>query len=144
LGVGNTRKTRAQQFAEYLRGKGWTVYLKTKGRKNVDHDKKQLLFQNILREGKDNFGSDKHDYRFPVLRINAINCAPLWTSMANCPAKTGGHGQTIKDKSAERKNSKVLPQHAPHLSDALDALVWGLFAQLLRAIGVSLPDSTFS
>jgi hypothetical protein len=144
LGVGNTRKTRAQQFATYLRAKGWTVYIKTKGRKNIDHDKKQLLFQNILREGKDTFGRDKHDYRFPLLRINALNCAALWTSMANCPAKTGGHGQTTKDKGAERKGSKVLPQHAPHLSDALDAAVWGLFAQLLKAIGVVLPDSTFS
>lgn len=138
--VGNSRKTRAQQFAEILKRHGFKVILKTKGKKNVDHDKKKLLWENILREGIDLLGKDKHDIRFPYFRMNMLNCANLWTSMSNTPAKSGREGAIGKDKRSELRSSNVLPQNATHLGDALDSPVWGLFAQLLRSLGVSIPD----
>jgi hypothetical protein len=138
--IGNSRKTRAQQFADVLRKHKFKVILKTKGMRNVSHDKKKTLWENILREGKDAFGRDRHDPRFPYFRMNLINCAPLWTSMANSPAKSGREGETIKDKGSERRSSNVLPQHATHLGDAEDSPVYGMFAGLLRSLGINVPE----
>jgi hypothetical protein len=138
--VGNSRKTRAQQFAEVLKKQGFHVSLKTKGNYNVSHDKRRLLWQNILREGSNGM-FEKHDSRFPTFRINSINCKHLWVSMTNSPVKTNRDGTDTKDKSSENRNSNVLPQHATHFGDAVDSIVWSLFARLLRSLGVILPDS---
>lgn len=139
--IGNSYKTRAQQFADVLRKNGWKVFLKTKYRKNIDTDKRKLLWENILKEGKNQFNEDKHDPRFPYFRINEVNCAQLWTSMANTPAKMGPNNRVTKDKRSESRGSKVLPQHATHLGDAIDSYAWGAFFQCLKAAGIALPDS---
>jgi hypothetical protein len=138
--VGNSRKTRAQQFAAYLRNLGWSVSLQTKGKRNVSHDKKRQLWENILREGKDQWGRERHDPRFPTYRMNILNCAALWTSMKNTPAKMGAEGEVVKNKGSERASSGVLPQHATHGGDAADAHTWGAFHPLLRLLGIEIQD----
>lgn len=140
--TGNTRKTRAQQFQSYLRKLDWNAALKTKGKRNVSTDKKRQLWENIFKEGRDAWGNERHDPRFPTYRMNIIRCAALWTSMKNTGTKLGAEGDVVKNKSSERASSGVLPQHATHGGDAADAHTWGAFHPLLRLIGIDIQDDT--
>lgn len=113
----NSQLSYAKQFAKRLKARGWTVILKTKGGTNPQHAKKYLLWQNTLRE---------LDPRIPVHRFNKSNCRELIASMQNAPAIQGKGSEFVrKDKRSERRAS-VPRQLATDLSDAADALWFGV------------------
>jgi hypothetical protein len=130
--TGIEKRTRAERAKDYLKRRGWAVYLKTQSGKNPLHNLKFMLWELILSEA---------DPRMPRFRINTENCRELLVSMQNAGVIMGGPNEMKKDKSSER-SKKILQQFATHLSDAIDAPIFGLFSQLLRNFGAVLPEST--
>lgn len=61
----------------------------------------------------------------PPVQWNPDNCRDMITSMRLVQIKDGPKG-IAKDKSMERKGSIEDQVHAPHYSDAVDTLVWGV------------------
>jgi hypothetical protein len=126
--TGNTRKTRAEQAATYLRKKGWKVQLCTIGMNNPDHELKHILWNAILQE---------KDPRLPKYRMNKDNCRNLYISMRHAKTKQS-RGIIQKDKSSE-KSSKIQRQHATDLSDANDMPIFDLFYKILTGYSSYLP-----
>jgi hypothetical protein len=132
VGTGNTRNTRAQQFAKMLRAKGWKVQPMTQGYNNPMHEAKRLVWEYILRE---------QDTRFPKFRINLYGARDLYLSMQNAKAKrTGTNNLIVKDKSSERSNNKNR-QHATDLSDAIDSIIFGMYGNRIRQQTSQLPET---
>ena len=128
--VPNSRYTYAQQAKAIFERKGWSVSLRTKGGTNPFHDKKFILWNNMLSE---------NDSRFFRIRINESNCYELKQSMHFAPSAESTSGGVTKDKSSERKKS--LPaEEATDLSDAADSIVWGMFARMINLVDVSYLD----
>lgn len=135
VGTGNTRMTRAQQFAQRLQSKGWRVQPMTQGNANPMHEAKRMLWEVMLKED---------DLRVPKFRVNLFNARDLFISMQNAQAKrNAGTGTVSKDKSGERSTAKNR-QHATDLSDAMDTVVFGMFSSRLRRGKTNLPESKFS
>lgn len=123
VGTGNTRETRAVQFANRLRKAGWRVQPMSRGGKNPEHERKRLIWERLLGET---------DGRLPKFRINTINARDLFISMQNARVKRGGtFGEIRKDKSGETGRNKTR-QHATDLSDAVDMVAFDLFSQKVR------------
>ena len=131
--TGNTKKTRAEQFRDRLRGHGWTVNLMTVGGSNPLHDKKHMVWEAILREDRP---------WLPRFRINKWNCSDTCTSMRFANTKPGRDGEIKKDKSSER-SKKISRQHATDLSDAIDNPIYGMFRDLIRRSVSALPAPSF-
>ncbi len=116
----NSKTTLAQDVENQLRAAGWKVNNKTPNTNNPAHMMKFRLINEILAE--DTFG-------LPIVRINQDNCPNLIISMENAGLKHKGDAFE-KDKSSER--SKVtLQEHATHLSDCFDYLLWWKFSYLI-------------
>jgi hypothetical protein len=130
--TGNTKKTRAEQFRDRLAGRGWKVYLMTKGGSNPLHDSKHHVWETILKEDRP---------WLPRFRINKWNCADTITSMRFAKTKPGRFGEIQKDKSSER-SSKIQRQHATDLSDAIDTPIYAMFKHQVQRAATSLPDSS--
>ena len=127
--TGNSKWTKAEQFANRLRAEGWKVYMMTTGGANMSHDLKHRLWEMLLRGDHPNL---------PAYRMNKPNCRELFISMSNAKAKTNASGGTEKDKSSERSR-KIPRQLATDLSDSQDAAVCGMYIHLLRMVGGYLP-----
>lgn len=132
--TGNTRRTRAQQFAQRLRSKGWTVRLMTKGGTNPDHDKKHKLWEDIFQETNP---------KLPRFRINTANARDLLVAMQNTQVAAGRNGETKKDKSSERRLRSKDRHLATDLTDAIDAPVYGIYRDALRHSS-PLPEARMS
>lgn len=128
--TGHTKATRAEQARKQLTELGWKVHLMTTGTINVEHYKKYLLWQKILKE---------QDRSLPRYRMNRDNCRELYLSMRNAKTKQGSSGEIKKDKSSE-KNSKIPRQEATDLSDANDNAIWSMFNSYLYNSGMLLPS----
>jgi len=128
--TGITKLNRAQLAKQQLEAKGWRVALMTRGQANPEHEKKHVVWSIILKEDNP---------RFPVFRINRGNCRELWISMTNASVKASGTGRIQKDKSSERSSHNR--QYATDLSDAMDTVVYDLFADLLHRSGAFLLES---
>lgn len=128
--TGNTKLTRAQQAEQQLRELGWTVRRMTVQGTNPRHFEKYQLWERIFQET---------DTRLPRFRLNRQNCKELWVSMANAGAKMGLDGSIKKDKRSERSDSKKR-QYATDLSDAMDQPVFGMFNQVMKGFGASIPE----
>lgn len=128
--TGITKLTRAQMAKQQLEKLGWSVRLMTVGGRNPYHGKKQLIWNAILKEDNN---------RLPSFRLNKSNAKDLWISMTNAQAYQGRTDEIRKDKSGERKNN-VNRQHATDLSDAIDAIIYGMFKESLSNLGNSLPS----
>lgn len=134
IGTGNTRMTRAQQFAKRLREKGWRVQPMTQGFNNPMHEAKRLVWENVLKED---------DIRFPKFRINLYNARDLFISMQNAKAKRSGNtNMVVKDKGSEKSNAKNR-QHATDLSDAMDTVLFGMYGNRMRQGANTIPESNF-
>ena len=117
INTANNRLTYAEQIKKKFEQYGWQVVLRTRSRKNTDHEVKYQLWNKILREEDDNL---------PVVRFNIHNCKELWISMINAPAKQGRNETIRKDKKSE--TSKSIDQaHATHFSDTIDIVVVGMY-----------------
>jgi hypothetical protein len=112
-----------QQVIKLLRDNGWNVINKATTRTNPHHDKKYITYARMLN------ARTEHKSRYPVFRINLINCKALIISMENTPTKDTG-GRVGKDKSSE-KNFKKKREQATDGGDSLDQIVYGKYAHLL-------------
>lgn len=119
--VANSKLTYAEQVQQRLEKHGWTVQIMTTGHHNVLHGDKYNLWNAILSNNESNY---------PSFKINLSNCAELWISMQNAPAKQGRNEAIRKDKSSERKKG-FDQEHATHFSDAIDIVVVDLFIDRL-------------
>lgn len=126
----NSRYTLAEEFKRELGRAGWRVVLCTGGGSNPRHWLKYKIWNECLRE-------DEQYRKYPMIRINRDNCAELLVSMSNTPAKRDNAGVVKKDKSSERRlkgENRIL---ATDLSDAADALVYGLLSNQGSGLGVT-------
>ena len=103
-----------------LRLAGWQVYNKTPNTNNPSHILKFRLLNDILEE---------NNKILPFVRINEDNCPNLIVSMENAGLKQK-KDSFEKDKSSER-SKKIAQEHATHLSDCFDYLLWWKYAYLL-------------
>lgn len=128
----DARLTKAEQFALHLRQRGWVVQLMTRGGRNPEHEKKQYVWERILCED---------DASLPRFRCNTMNARDLWTSMSNAQVIRGSSGEIKKDKGSERrKGANARRQEATDLSDALDTVVFGMFADIVDRGTSFFPD----
>lgn len=116
----NSKTTLAQDVEDMLRTAGWQVYNKTPNTNNPSHILKFRLINEILEE------SNKV---LPFVRINEDNCPNLIVSMENAGLKQK-EDSFEKDKSSERSTS-IPQEHATHLSDCFDYLIWWKYAYLM-------------
>ena len=116
----NSKTTLAQDVENMLRLAGWQVYNKTPNTNNPSHILKFRLLNDILEENNKNL---------PFVRINEDNCPNLIVSMENAGLKQK-KDSFEKDKSSER-SKKIAQEHATHLSDCFDYLLWWKYAYLL-------------
>lgn len=118
----NSKTTLAQDVEDMLRLAGWKVINFTPNTNNPSHIHKYRLINEILEENQ---------RALPFVRINENNCADLIVSMENTGLKLK-EDSFEKDKSSER--SKTIPQeHATHLSDCFDYLLWWKYSHLLNS-----------
>jgi len=108
-------KTLAEIVIERYIENGWTVRGIYIGQQPM-HETRYRMWEEVLKE---------KDHRFQPIRINRQNNDNLLTSMQACGTRQGRNG-VEKDKRPEQ-NSKVKPEDAPHLTDALDTLYIGKF-----------------
>jgi hypothetical protein len=121
--TGNTKRTRAQQFADILKQYGLFCTFGTAASLNPDHEEIFLLFGNIM---------DENNTEYPNFRINIDNCPTLIVSIQNAPVKRSVTGKVQKDKSSEKRMGKNNRQFATDLSDALGYLGHGLYISTLK------------
>lgn len=114
----DSTETFAQEFAQILRHNGWEVIMVSLGGKNIGHARKHRLWSTVLVQAN----GKCTDERFKVFRINRTNCPNSIISIANAKIRVI-KGAYEKDKSSERKESGVLPEHATHFSDGDDMIM---------------------
>lgn len=116
----NSKTTLAQDVENQLRAAGWKVHNRTPNTNNPAHILKFRLINDILAEAT---------LGLPTIRINQDNCPNLIISMENAGLNHKGDAFE-KDKSSER-STIVLQEHATHLSDCFDYLLWWKFSYLI-------------
>lgn len=122
----NERTTLAEEFKKCLEelNQGWRVNLMSRGWANVPHDTRRLLWEIIFSE---------KDSRFPIFRMNEVNCKELKASMQLAPTKKNSKGEMEKDKRSEHKALNKLPFESTNPSDSIDYPVWGKYSHLLKS-----------
>lgn len=128
--VANSRLTYAEQFAQKLRDKDWTVLLQT-SMSNPLHDLKYRLW-GILWGAKPP----------ATVAINYYNCQNLIFSIQGVKTKEV-NGQIKKDKSGEGKNLET-EEREPHLSDAADYVIFPMFKHLLNITPEEFHDNRYN
>jgi hypothetical protein len=135
LSTGVTKGTRAELFKKRLESHGWRVQLMTRGGRNVEHERKHVLWNMLLKEDNG---------RMPVFRINLSNARELWVSMSNAQATQSTDDAVQKDKRSERSRAKdASREYSTDLSDAIDTVVYGMFSHFLNDYGAALPETRF-
>lgn len=119
--TGNTRNTRAEQFADILRSYGFIVTKMTVVMKNPEHEGKMILWQKLMDDTIDTF---------PNFRINKTNAKNLFVSMQNTPVRKRGN-KIEKDKTSEQRLPKSKQYLATHLGDSADYIVTTLYLKKL-------------
>lgn len=113
----NSKKTKAEHFADRIRAKGWDVELMSKGIGIIPHPLKHLLFSRMFSEEDLN--------KYPRLTFNKDNCKELHSSMNLAPAIPKGD-DIYKDKTSEKLEPITrLPMESTNPSDSWDYMVWG-------------------
>lgn len=132
--VANSRLTYAQEVRNILVNAGFFVELMTKGLANNSHEDKYFLWNKLLKE---------EEPTLPVIRINSSNCQDLVVSMSLAPASKGKNVAIQKVKTSE-KNKSMPQEHATHLSDCADNVVFGRFGFALNRFKQQLPKNLTS
>lgn len=117
----NSRYTKAEQFANILRKRGWDVELVSHGEREAPHDLKYELMAMLMGEQNPNA---------PKIRFNKVNCRKLIVSIENA-GTIEDNGKIKKDKRPE-KDKKLDQSQTTHLSDSFDIPVWRMFKHLLE------------
>lgn len=102
-----------------LRLAGWQVYNKTPNTNNPSHILKFRLLNDIFEE---------NNKILPFVRINEDNCPKLIVSIENAGLK---QKKTLLKKTKALSGQKKAQEHATHLSDCFDYLLWWKYAYLL-------------
>jgi hypothetical protein len=113
----------ADEFFTLFTKAGWKVIMHYNGAAPSHHSK--FMFMNELLGEK--------NVNLPSMRMHPENCRDAYTSMRLAPIRTGKNGFE-KDKSAER-NKKIDQVTAPHLSDAVDVLMFHKYSHRLTSQG---------
>lgn len=125
--LANSKLTFAEQGALILRKNRFDVDMKSTGA-NPFHNEKYLLFGRMFRQAALN--PSQRDPRYPVIKFNLIKAKYAVLSIEGAGAKEH-KGEIFKDKSSEA--STVIPQEeAPHLSDAVDNILFHRFKHLIK------------
>ena len=119
-----------EQVIKLLRDNGWIVLNKATNKTNPEHNLKYLLFSRIMNKKME------HKSKYPVFRINLINCKPLVVSMENTPA-VDENSKIGKNKASERK-LKTNREQATDGGDALDQILYGRYGHLINDINTSI------
>jgi hypothetical protein len=123
----NSSETIAEEFARYLREAGWMVEMMHVGfHNNPRYELRYQLFSAIYQK------RDRHDPKFPYVFFNRHNCKELIISILDAPLKKMNK-KLLKDKSSEKPNSGIAPEHATHFSDTVDYIIMHKFSHLLDA-----------
>lgn len=130
----NDRRTYAEEVQEHLKAHGWNVKLMTQWRTNESHLLKFQLWNKLL-------SNETPDSSLPTILFNKYNCAELWVSMTNAPAKQGMNESIRKDKSSERKKG-MAQEHATHFSDAADVVIVGMYGNKIGNSSSGVPLHT--
>lgn len=129
----NSKTTLAEDVTQLLRSRGWKVINQTPNTNNPAHAAKYRFIEALLSEDK---------LELPKVRINQDNCANLIVSMENA-GLSHKNDSFEKDKKSERSKT-ILQEHATHLSDSFDYLVWWRFSYLFDyQYHESFPVSSF-
>ena len=107
----NSKVTMFEQFANVLRRKGWRVIKEKTG--DIEHLDRHNFMVELHRETNSNL---------PRIRHNAEKCKDLKIALESAPMDG-----IKKDKSSERKTSRIKPQHATHSTDAYDYRLYHAF-----------------
>lgn len=118
--VANSQMSYGEQATQVMMKQKWTVIGMTNGL-DGPHMKRYLLANMILAE---------EQAHLPKFRFNLANCKDGIIAMEATPVKDGRNG-VEKDKSAER-GELTQQVHAPHFSDAWDAIVYQKYEYLLQ------------
>lgn len=105
----------AQEWIDKLEELGWAVTKRYIGQ-SPTHRSRFILTKKVF---------DPTDKDVSDVYINSNNNEDLIISIANAKTRVDSKGNTVKDKRDEQRTT-VLPQHATHLSEAFDILVWAL------------------
>lgn len=116
----NSKSTLAQDVEDMLRVAGWKPINMTPNSNNPSHIHKYRLINEILEEA---------GRSLPFVRLNENNCTDLIVSMENAGLKFKKDAFE-KDKSSERSTT-IAQEHATHLSDCFDYLLWWKYSYLL-------------
>ena len=120
--TGNTKQSKAEQAAQLLRDRGWSVRMMTVYGTNPRHFEKYRLWERIFEE---------KDPRLPVFRINRDHAKECFISMSRAKSKKGPNGEIKKWKGQERVNNPNR-ELATDLSDAVDNPVFVLYSQIMQ------------
>ncbi|CEN54421.1 hypothetical protein [Capnocytophaga canis] len=115
----NSKTSLAQDVENLLRARGWKVFNQTPNTNNPAHTAKFRFINAVLSEDTSNL---------PRIRINKDNCPNLIVSMENA-GLSYKNDAFEKDKKPERSIT-ILQEHATHLSDCFDYLLWWRFSYL--------------
>jgi hypothetical protein len=118
--VGNSAETYADYATRLFYEQNWVVIDMEQGDDNPDHSDKFEFFKILFGE---------RDKRLPKVLINEDNCANLRISMERAETKVTT-GRVEKNKNSER-SAYILPQHATHLSDAIDYLLYRKYRKVI-------------
>ena len=132
--VANGPETLAEEFVRYLRNYGWEVEMMHLGvHNNPRYQVRYDLFKMILQHGR------MHDPKFPYLWINKNNCKEVFISMLDAGLKKW-EKKLKKDKSSEKPNSGILPEHATNFSDCVDYHMMRKYGHLLSDT-IAIPST---
>lgn len=113
----NSKLTYAQEFAQILEARGWTVYMSQEP-VPLTQMERYYLWAKVLKNTSDHKAGRPVDPSLPLVEFNLDNCNETFISMQNAPSKEGRSG-IEKNKSSER-NASLPQEEATHLSDTAD------------------------
>lgn len=107
----------ADQWVEELQRLGWIVVRHYIGQASTHEDRKNFI--DTLLQGS--------DPRLPKFRFNKTNAASWQKSAELCGIRYVGANKKLEKDKRPEADPNVPPEQAPHLSEAGDTLLWGMF-----------------
>ena len=120
----NTERTMNEEFRDILRARGWKITVKKHYGHEPPHDAVWKMVNNCLRE--------VNPAKYPIFRFNSVRCKNTIISMKNTRVKETDRGGLKKDKSSERLNSGVRPEHATHFGDSIGKFTYTYVPGILK------------
>ncbi|MFA5296608.1 MAG: hypothetical protein WC389_00190 [Lutibacter sp.] len=116
-----SKETYGDEVVRLLKGRGWNVVDKSKGKPAAPHNSKYALINLMFKAVSK---------RYKPISINEHNCPNLIISLERAEATDGKNG--IEKLKKDEKNASMKQQHTTHFSDAFDIPIYALFKHLLK------------